>query len=191
VPSWPSSWVKREISVDITLCLFRRLRKIAPAARRTSCRELPLVAGIATNFHISPRVEGLPDRSDPLIARQHRPTHVVTDVGNGIPRRFSEGHARGESVPVPGQAKILSLKICDHAIARAVAAGCGDFYGKFCQDCPELVCARRFVRMKCGKIGLPARRRFAGNAERQYVETNVAQTVTRPLSGIIGDDGTI
>jgi hypothetical protein len=39
---------------------------------------------------------------------------------------------------------------------------------------------------------LPARPRFAGKAECQYVEANVAQTVTLPLSGArIGDDGTI
>jgi len=47
--------------------------------------------------------------------RQHRPTHAVNDVGNGIARRLSQGHACGESVPVPGKAKSPLLKIRDQA----------------------------------------------------------------------------
>src|ERR1700746_3435058 len=80
--------------------------------------------------------------------RQHCPTYTVTDVGNGIARGLSQGHAGGESVSVPGKTKILLLKICDHTIAHAVSASRGDSYGKFRQDCPKFVCARRIVRMK-------------------------------------------
>ena len=97
--------------------------------------------------------------------RQHRPTHAVTDVRNGIARRFSQGHARGESVPVPGKAKTLLLKIRDHAIARSVAAGRGDLYGKFRQDCPQSVCARRVFRMERANRSARTARSFASSSE--------------------------
>src|SRR5437762_1487157 len=38
VPGWPSWWVKRDISVDIAICLFRRAKNVAPTARQAAAR---------------------------------------------------------------------------------------------------------------------------------------------------------
>ena len=85
---------------------------------------------------------------------------------------------------VPGQAKTLLLKIRDHAIARAVAAGRGDFYGKFCQDCPEFVCARRFVRMKCAN-GTLFRQFLRDRPRRREIENKNLKSAQQAPNGLV------